>query len=153
MATEGEKLCMAIINNSQVTSIDWKGVAAELGMDRIPSVQQRWSRFKIAKFGASRRATKTAGAPKSGKSPTKENESAGKKRTWQEMSEVVEEAVRRLPARKAKEKRIKLETPENDDGEDDKWAEEEKNGKEKDISWEIDDNNADDFADSSYEEA
>lgn len=68
------------------------------------------------------------------------------------MSEGEGDAVRRLPARKAKEKRIQLETPENDDGEDDEWAEEE-NGKEKNISQEIDNSNADDFAESSYEEA
>jgi hypothetical protein len=152
MATENEKLCMAIINNSQITNIDWKRVAAELGMDKIPSVHKRWSRFKIAKFGASPRGTKTAGAPKSGKSPSKGNEGTGKKRSLQEMSEGEGDAVRRLPARKAKEKRIQLETPENDDGEDDEWAEEE-NGKEKNISQEIDNSNADDFAESSYEEA
>jgi hypothetical protein len=153
MATENEKLCMAIINNSQVIKIDWKGVAAELGMDKIPSVYKRWSRFKMAKFGASPRGTKTAGAPKSGKSPSKGNEMAGKKRSFQEMSEGEDDTVRRLPARKAKEKRIKLEAPESDDGEDDdgeddEWAEEE-NGKEKDISQEIDNNNADDSAESS----
>jgi hypothetical protein len=63
MATENEKLCMAIILNSSITNIDWKGVAADLGLEKINSARQRWYRFKSAKFGPSPRPTKEATAP------------------------------------------------------------------------------------------
>ena len=69
------------------------------------------------------------------------------------MSEGEEDVVRRLPSRKAKEKRIKLETPESDEegGEDDQWAEEE-NEMEKGVAQGKEDNKGDDSAESDYEE-
>lgn len=35
MATGNEKLCMAMINNSTITNVDWEGVARELGKSQL----------------------------------------------------------------------------------------------------------------------
>jgi hypothetical protein len=125
MATENEKLCMAIILNSSITNIDWKGVAADLGLEKINSARMRWYRFKSAKFGPSPRPTKEATAPATQTTPSKGGKNAGKKRGLQEMSEGDDEIVRRTPARKAKEKKVKLESLGSDeDGDEDGMCDE-----------------------------
>ncbi|KAH8592857.1 hypothetical protein B0O99DRAFT_689405 [Bisporella sp. PMI_857] len=45
MATNNEKLCMAIINNSKVMEIDWVGVGRELGVT-ANAADCRWRRYK-----------------------------------------------------------------------------------------------------------
>jgi hypothetical protein len=87
-ATSDEKLCMAIINNSTITNIDWKGVAAELEMEKINSVQKRWQRFRKAKFGTMTGPEKSEGgnAGKSIKGETGKGKEV-KKRVMQEEAE------------------------------------------------------------------
>jgi hypothetical protein len=114
-----------------VTSINWTGVAADLGLDKIGSAQKRWSGFRQAKFGPLPRRSKAAGTPTPQKTPTK----GGKKRTIEDMSTGEEEVetIRRLPGRKAKDKRVKLETFDSDEedgtnGESVEEENDEKNG-------------------------
>jgi hypothetical protein len=85
-ATENEKLCMAIIANSQVTNIDWQGVADALGIEKIGTVQKRWSRFKAAKFGSAGGSSMAAAASSTDTTPIKKGNAAGKKRGAEEMN-------------------------------------------------------------------
>lgn len=121
--TENEKLCMAVINNSQVTAIDWKGVANDLGIDKIPTVQKRWSRFKAAKFGSPDGSPLAAAASSTYTTPVKKGKSAGKKRGADEMNDNDNDKVARLtnkprtPKKKLKMEIADAEMDEEDGGE------------------------------------
>lgn len=106
MTTDNEKLCMAIISNSAVTSINWPGVGAALGL-KINSAQKRWKRF--------RDASEAEKSTKSQPAELTENVKASKKRGVAEVGGGEEEAVRRLPARQARGKRVKIEASESDE--------------------------------------
>jgi hypothetical protein len=106
MTTDNEKLCMAIINNSVITSIDWPGVGEALGL-KVNSAQKRWRRFKETTM-----AEKSTSS--NGGKPTKAT-NGSKKRVITEVSEAEGEGVRRLPARKTRGKKAKTQTPSSDE--------------------------------------
>ena len=111
---------MAMIQNSTVTNIDWKGVADELGIDKIGTAKQRWYRFKAAKFGSAQGSPKAAAESTSETTPKKRGGAAGKKRAADEMNDGDDEAGHQVPAKNVKAKKIKLETPATDEnGEED----------------------------------
>lgn len=114
MATENEKLCMAIITNSNVANIDWNAVAGELGI-KVGAARQRWTRFKKAKFGSSPQPTNAATASATGTTPTKGEKVAGKKRAKKDMTAGAEDEVHQSRGRKAK--KVKIEADEG--GEED----------------------------------
>jgi hypothetical protein len=137
MTTDNEKLCMAIVNNSTITNINWAGVGAALGGLKVNSVQKRWKRFKDT-------STAENSTNKQPENPTMKNGANGsKKREIAEVSGDGEEAVRRLPARKARGKKAKIQTPSSDEDEDyGEWAVKEESKTDED-----------DFVGGDYEEA
>jgi hypothetical protein len=103
MATDNEKLCMAIINNSSISNIKWQAVASELGMAKVGSVQKRWERFKKAKGFVKARGAKATPVPEAAKD-VKNGANTSKKRGAEMMNEfeelVKEEEVEDVVARK-----------------------------------------------------
>jgi hypothetical protein len=132
MASDNEKLCMAIINNSSISNINWPAVASELGMAKVGSVQVRWHRFKKAKGFVKARGEKATPMPEAAKD-VKNGANTSKKRgaeTMNEFEELVKEeevedvVARKLPSRKAKEKRVKYDASSGDEEQDDeRWTE------------------------------
>jgi hypothetical protein len=134
MASENEKLCMAIINNSSISNIKWQAVASELGMAKVNSVQKRWERFRKAKSFVKARAAKAIPIPElEAAKDVKIGANISKKRgaeTMNEFEELVKEegvedvVARKLPSRKAKEKRVKYGASSGDEEQDDEhWTE------------------------------
>jgi hypothetical protein len=110
MPTDDEKLCMAIVNNSTISNINWAGVGAALGGLKVNSVQKRWKRFKDVSA-----AENTTNRPP--EKTVKIGANGSKKRDIAEVSGEEEETARRLPARKAKGKKAKFQTPISDEEE------------------------------------
>ena len=134
---------MAMIIHSAVSKTDWQGVADELGVEKIGTVQQRWYRFKAAKFGSTQGSPKFATAT----TPKKKGGAAGKKRGIDEMNDGDDEAGRRVPVKKIKEKMINLKSPGSDeDGEEDGELDAEKSGDEMEKGVSKDKGGADDDA-------
>jgi hypothetical protein len=107
--TDNEKLCMAMVNNSTITNINWAGVGAALGGLKVNSVQKRWKRFKD---------TSIAKNSTNEQSETNNGTNGSKKRGIGE-----EQSVCRLPARRARGKKVKVQIPSSDEEKDDgEWA-------------------------------
>jgi hypothetical protein len=109
MATDNEKLCMAIVNNSIVTKIDWPGVGEALGL-KVNSAQKRWKRFKDASSTTGNSINKQA-------SKTIKGAKSSKKRRLTEVSDGEEAIIQRLPARAVGGKKAKIRTPSSDEEE------------------------------------
>jgi hypothetical protein len=107
MTTDNEKLCMAIINNSVVTSINWQGVGEALGL-KVNSAQKRWKRFKDSSVAAKL----TSASPR--KRPIDTSVKGCQKRGAEEISDGVDEALHPVPIRQARIKKAKLESPSSD---------------------------------------
>jgi hypothetical protein len=108
--TDNEKLCMAIVNNSTISNINWAGVGAALGGLKVNSVQKRWKRFKD---------TSIAKNSTNEQSETNNGTNGSKKRGIGEVSNGEEESVCRLPVRKARGKKVKIQIPGSDEEKDD----------------------------------
>ena len=142
-----EKLCKAIVANSTITNINWKGVTDHLGLEKATTAQKRWSRFK-AKLNSSSGPINATVPSDVMKTPTDGTKDAGKKRNAKEMSDEGNEALGQSSAGKAKEKKIKFETLGNDedgdqDGKQAEGGEMENAGTQGDEDY-VDDGNSDD---------
>jgi hypothetical protein len=112
--TDNEKLCMAMVNNSTISNINWAGVGAALGGLKVNSVQKRWKRFKD---------TSIAKKSINEQSETNNGTNGSKKRAIGEVSNGEEESVCRLPARKARGKKLKIQIPSSEEEKDGgEWA-------------------------------
>jgi hypothetical protein len=116
MSSKDERLCMAIIRNSEVTKIDWAAVAKDFGVETPKVAQCQWYRVKLRFDNA--KSTKNSDNNSDIKS---DKVNSGKKRGMEEPSASEEgKTARKRPAKNTKRRgrKAKMETPEPEAEED-----------------------------------
>lgn len=103
--TENEKLCYAVINNSDLNKISWEGVCNDLGIEKVGAAQKRWSRFKQAV--AANNSGNGATASTADSTPAKKSKAGTKKRVVADMNDGEDIESDQTPAKKFKKSNTK----------------------------------------------